>query len=80
LFNPNTSTTARQGRRVCPRGNIFEQDHRFIKKIARPMLGFNAFYSAAATLAGIEAAGMIRKGQIGQNGVSPFRQFAALTG
>jgi len=48
--------------------NIVEQDHRFIKKITRPMLGFKAFYSAAATLAGIEAAHMIRKGQLGQNG------------
>jgi len=60
--------------------NIVEQDHRFIKKLTRPMLGFKAFYSAAATLAGIEAAHMIRKGQLGQNGVSPFKQFAALAG
>ena len=60
--------------------NIVEQDHRFIKKITRPMLGFKAFYSANATLAGIEAAHMIRKGQLGQNGVSPFKQFAALAG
>lgn len=51
--------------------NIVEQDHRFIKKITRPMLGFKAFNSAAATLAGIEVAHMIRKGQLGQNGVSP---------
>jgi len=60
--------------------NMVEQDHRFIKKITRPMLGFKAFYSAAATLAGIEAAHMIRKGQLGQNGVGPFKQFAALAG
>jgi len=60
--------------------NIVEQDHRFIKKITRPMLGFKAFYSANATLAGIEAAHMIRKGQLGQNGVLPFKQFAALAG
>jgi putative transposase len=60
--------------------NIVEQDHRFIKRITRPMLGFKAFYSAAATLEGIEAAHMIRKGQLGQNGVSPFKQFAALAG
>ena len=58
--------------------NNVEQDHRFIKKITRPMLGFKAFNSAAATLAGIEVAHMIRKGQLGQNGVSPFKQFAAL--
>ena len=60
--------------------NIVEQDHRFIKKITRPMLGFKAFYSAAATLAGIEVAHMIRKGQLSQNGVSPFKQFTALAG
>lgn len=45
-----------------------------------PMLGFNAFHSAAATLAGIETAHMIRKGQLGQIGLSPFKQFAALAG
>jgi len=44
------------------------------------MLGFKAFYSAAAILAGIEAAHMIRKGQLGQNGLLPFNQFAALAG
>ena len=60
--------------------NIVEQDHRFIKKITRPMLGFKSFHSAAATLAGIETAHMIRKGQLGEKGVSPFRQFAALAG
>jgi putative transposase len=60
--------------------NMVEQDHRFIKKITRPMLGFKAFYSAAATLTGIEVAYMIRKGQLGQNGMSRFKQFAALAG
>ena len=34
--------------------NIVEQDHRFIKRIIRPMLGFKSFGSAQATLAGIE--------------------------
>ena len=60
--------------------NIVEQDHRFIKRITRPMLGFKAFHSAAATLAGIEAAHMIRKGQLNQTGTSAFKQFAALAG
>jgi putative transposase len=45
--------------------NMVEQDHRFIKKITRPMLGFKAFYSAAATLAGIKVAHIIRKGHLG---------------
>jgi putative transposase len=42
------------------------------------MLGFKAFHSAAATLAGIETANMIRKGQLAQTGISAFKQFAAL--
>lgn len=58
--------------------NIVELDHRFIKRITRPMLGFKAFHSAATTLAGIEPAHMIRIGQLGQDGVPPFKQFAAL--
>lgn len=53
-------------------------DHRFIKLITGPMLGFKVFHSAAATIAGIEAAYMIRKGQIDLNGLSPFQQFAEL--
>jgi transposase-like protein len=36
--------------------NIIEQDHRFIKKITKPMMGFKAFHSAQATIAGIETA------------------------
>ena len=43
--------------------NIIEQDHRFIKKIVRPMKGFKSFRSACATLAGIELHHMLRKGQ-----------------
>ena len=44
--------------------NIIEQDHRFIKRITRQMKGFKSFASAQATLAGIEIAHMIRKGQL----------------
>ena len=47
--------------------NIIEQNHRFIKKITKPMMGFKAFHSASATLAGIETAHMIRKGQFANN-------------
>ncbi len=57
--------------------NIVEQDHRFIKRRTRPMLGFKVFASAAATLDGIEVAHMIRKGQL-TPGICPFRQFAEL--
>jgi putative transposase len=50
--------------------NIIEQDHRFIKKIGKPMMGFKAFHSTKATLDGIETAPMIRKGQLTQEGHS----------
>ena len=64
--------------RVKYLNNIVEQDHRFIKKITRPTLGFKAFHSATATLAGIEVAHMIRKQQFQSNHTSPFKQFASL--
>jgi putative transposase len=38
-----------------------EQDHRGIKRITRPMLGFKAFDAAQATLVGIELMHMIKK-------------------
>ncbi len=41
-------------------------------------MGFKAFHTAAATLAGIEVAHMIRKKQFSVNGISAFQQFAAL--
>ncbi len=59
--------------------NIIEQDHRFIKRLTRPMLGFKSFASAVATLTGIETANMIRKGQFGSP-TNGFRQFAKLAG
>ena len=55
--------------------NVVEQDHRFIKRRTRPMLGFKSFEAAASTLAGIEVANMIRKGQF-RGEVCPFQQFA----
>jgi putative transposase len=58
--------------------NMIEQDHRFIKKLTRPMKGFKSFPSASATLDGIEAAHMLRKHQFSTNGQSAFQQFAAL--
>ena len=59
--------------------NIIEQDHRFIKRRTRPMLGFKSFAAAASTLDGIEVAQMIRKKQLLSQG-SGFAQFAALAG
>ena len=39
--------------------NLVEQDHRAIKQIVRPMLGFKTFDSARCTLRGIELMHMI---------------------
>ena len=44
--------------------NIVEQDHRRIKRLDRPGLGFKSFTSASQTLSGYEAMAMIRKGQV----------------
>ena len=44
--------------------SMVEQDHRFVKRITRPMLGFKSFHSARNTLAGIELVAMIKKGQL----------------
>lgn len=41
-----------------------EQDHRFIKRLVNPGMGFGSFNTARRTLRGYEAMNMIRKGQI----------------
>jgi putative transposase len=59
--------------------NIVEQDHRFVKRITKPMLGFKAFHSADATLSGIELHHMLRKGQhTKSNNETIFAQFNGL--
>jgi putative transposase len=44
--------------------NLIEQDHRAIKRILRPMLGFKDFDCARRLIAGIETMHMIKKGQL----------------
>jgi transposase-like protein len=44
--------------------NIVEQDHRFIKRLVNPGMGFSSFNTARRTLRGYEAMNMLRKGQI----------------
>jgi hypothetical protein len=56
-------------RRTCVRqckyfNNIVEQDHRRIKRLVRPGLGFGSFHTARRTLAGFETMAMMRKGQL----------------
>jgi putative transposase len=58
--------------------NILEQDHRFIKRITKPMMGFKALHSASTTIAGIEVAHMIRKNQFSNDNLSPCQIFAEL--
>src|SRR5271157_5055538 len=66
-------------RQVKYLNNIVEQDHRAIKRLVRPMLGFKTFRSAAITLTGIELMHMIRKGQLQTIGeLRPAQAFYSL--
>ncbi|NPD69300.1 IS6 family transposase [Acetobacteraceae bacterium] len=68
-------------RQVKYLNNIVEQDHRAVKRMTRPMLGFKRFWSVAVTLAGIEIMHMIRKGQLRSTGkLRPAQQFYSLAG
>lgn len=68
-----------QIRQIKYLNNIIEQDHRGIKRIINPMMGFKAFHSAEATLSGIELCRMLKKGQhIEAKNVPVFEQFYAL--
>lgn len=61
---------------------LVEQDHRSVKRVTRPMLGFKSFEAAQGTLAGIELMHMLKKGQLvgeeGAVGLTPVEQFYAL--
>ncbi len=62
--------------------NIVEQDHRGVKRLTRPMLGFKSFDAAQNTLAGIELLRMIKKKQmeteVGEESLTAAEQFYAL--
>jgi transposase-like protein len=79
----NTDENRRVKIRQCKYlNNIVEQvvrhsDHRFIKRRTRPMLGFKSFWSARATLAGIELWRMLKKGQ-SKRPLPAWEQFYAL--
>jgi len=51
-------------RQVKYLNNVVKQDHRAIKRITRPMLGFEDFHCARIILSGIEVRHMIRKGKM----------------
>jgi putative transposase len=68
-------------RKIKYLNNIVEQDHRGVKRITRPMLGFKAFAAAQSTLTGIELMHMLRKGQLEdgvEQGLTTAEQFYAL--
>ncbi len=50
-------------RQVKYLNNLVEQDHRFIKRLVKPGMGFFSFETAGRTLQGYEVMHMIRKGQ-----------------
>jgi putative transposase len=61
--------------------NVVEQDHRGVKRITRPMLGFKSFDAAQSALVGIELMHMLRKGQLedgAEKGLTVAEQFYAL--
>ena len=68
-------------RQVKYLNNLVEQDHRAVKRVTRPMLGFKAFEAAQNTLVGIELMHMLKKRQMvveaGDEGLTPAEQFYA---
>src|SRR5438105_12989972 len=68
-------------RQVKYLNNVVEQDHRGVKRVTRPMLGFKAFDAAQSTLVGIELMHMLRKGQLAggvEQGLTVAEQFYCL--
>jgi transposase, IS6 family len=51
-------------RQVKYLNNLIEQDHRFIKRLTKPGMGFFSFETAWRTLQGFEMMNMMRKGQL----------------
>ena len=74
----STVPTAIEIRKIKYLNNIVEQDHRAVKRVTRPMLGFKAFEAAHDTLVGIELMHMIKKRQLGDEGRTAAEQFYSL--
>ena len=74
--------TALAIRKTTYLNTIVEQDHRGVKRITRPRLGFKAFDPAQATLVGIELIHMIKKRQLvveeGNEGLTAAELFYSL--
>jgi len=52
--------------------NMVEQDHRAVKRITAPMLGFKSFWSAQKLITGIETMHMVKKGQLHYSNGQPM--------
>jgi putative transposase len=69
-------------RQVRSLNNVVEQDHRAVKRVVRPMLGFKSMETAQRTVAGIELMHMLKKQQMitpeGTQGQTPAQQFYAV--
>ena len=74
-----TAITIRQVKYL---NNVVEQDHRAVKRVTRPMLGFKSFEAAQSTLVGIELMHMLKKkqwrGEAEDVGLTAVEQFYAL--
>ena len=66
MCQKNTIALGIQIRQVKYINNIVEQDHRFIKKRVRSMVGLKSFCTANYILIGIEAIYIIKKTQLHQ--------------
>jgi transposase-like protein len=69
-------------RQVHDLNKIVEQDHRGVKRVTRPMLGFKAFDAAQDTLVGIDLLHMSKKSQrvveAGEEGFTAAELFYSL--
>jgi putative transposase len=69
-------------RQVKYLNNMVEQDHRGVKRVTRPMLGFKSFDAAQDTLVGIELMHMLKKRQLvveeGDEGLTAAELFYSL--
>jgi transposase-like protein len=69
-------------RKIKYLNNIVEQDHRGVKRVTRPMLGFKSFDAAQGTLVGLELMHMIKKRQLvieeGNKGLTAAELFYSL--
>jgi putative transposase len=74
-----TAITIRQVKYL---NNVVEQNHRAVKRVTRPMLGFKAFDAAQCTLVGVELMHMIKKRQMvveaGDEGLTAAELFYSL--